>query len=69
MYIGLRQKVEYKDGTSITSFIDFDPRYINGKIDYYESRKLDARKNLSLCDESEKDEFARRVENTNGVAI
>lgn len=67
MYIGLRQKVEFKDGTSITSFIDFDPRYINGKIDYYEKRRLEARKNLELCAEAEKDDFEARVENTNGV--
>ena len=49
MYIGLSQKTDYKDGTSITAFIDIDPAYINGKIDYYDKRKLVARKDLSKC--------------------
>lgn len=69
MYIGLQQRVEYKDGTTISTFIDFDPSYINGKIDYYDKRKLSARKNLELCDEVEKNDFSSKVENTNGVAL
>ena len=57
LYIGLSQLVEYKDGSSITSFIDMDPKYVGAKIDYYESRKLVARKNLELCNENTKDDF------------
>ena len=36
VYIGLQETKEYKDGTKIARFIDFDPAYINGKIDYYD---------------------------------
>ena len=68
MYIGLSQKTDYKDGTSITSFIDIDPAYLNVKIDYYDKRKLVARKNLAKCDPSERSDFDRKVENTNGIA-
>ena len=53
MYIGLSQKTDYKDGDSIKSFIDIDPAYINVKIDYYEKRKLVARKDLAKCSQSE----------------
>ena len=46
-----------------------DPKYVGAKIDYYESQKLVARKNLELCNESNKDDFTSKVNNTNGVAI
>ena len=36
MYIGMMQTKEYVDGSKVSSFIDFDPAYINGKIDYYD---------------------------------
>ena len=36
MYIGLQTTKEYKDGTKIQKFIDFDPAFVNGKIDYYD---------------------------------
>ena len=58
MYIGLRRREEFSDGQSITSFIDFDPEYINGKIDYYKGDELEARKNLEVCDASEQTDFA-----------
>ena len=48
-------------------FIDFDPTYINGKIDYYERRRLDARKNLELCGDDDREGFVSKVENTNGI--
>jgi len=35
MYIALAETTEYRDGTKITRFIELDPTYINGKIDYY----------------------------------
>ena len=35
MYIGLLETKEYKDGSTSSRFIDFDPAYVNGKIDYY----------------------------------
>ena len=40
VYIGLQETKEYKDGTKIARFIDFDPAYINGKIDYYDQSTL-----------------------------
>lgn len=69
MYIGLRETVEYRDGTRLSFFIDFDPAYINGKIDYYIKGSLDARKNLEICEESELTDFASKVDNTNGVVL
>ena len=36
MYIGMIQTKEYKDGSKVSNFIDFDPAYVNGKIDYYD---------------------------------
>ena len=69
LYIGLSQLVEYKDGSSITSYIDMDPKYVGAKIDYYESRKLVARKNLELCNENTKNDFEAKVNNTNGVVL
>ena len=67
LYFGLRETVEYSDGTRAFVFIDFDPTYINGKIDYYERRRLDARKNLELCGDDDREGFVSKVENTNGI--
>ena len=69
MYIGLTQKTDFKDGTTISSFIEIDPSILNVRIDYYEKRKLLARKPLQPCEEIEKSDFEEKVENTNGVTI
>ena len=61
--------MEYTDGTAISTFIDMDPRYVSAKIDYYERRKLVARKNLEKCDEIDKNDFEKKVNNTNGVTL
>ena len=50
MYIALAETTEYRDGTKITRFIELDPTYINGKIDYYTQGRLDARKDLLVCE-------------------
>ena len=50
-------------------FQPFDPAYINGKIDYYESDRLEARLDLGICDAAEMDDFALKVQNTNGVSF
>ena len=69
MYIGLQQKIEYKDGSTILRYIDFDEKYINVKIDYYKKSVLDARQDLELCDPAEKDDFAGKVAYSNGVVL
>lgn len=53
MYIGLQQDLEYRDGTKIQKFIDFDPAYVNGKIDYYDKNTLSARKDMPQCEDLE----------------
>ena len=40
MYIGLIEANEYKDGTVKDRFIDFDPAFVNGKIDFYDRDSL-----------------------------
>ena len=69
MYIGLRETKQYDDGRTVSSFIEFDEKFINGKIDYFEKDDLMARKNLLKCDDDQRDDFASKVDNTNGVTI
>ena len=69
MYIGLQEKAEYKDGSTITTYIPFDKRFINVKIDYYNRSNLEARQDLQLCDPVEMEDFALKVNNTNGVEL
>ena len=66
LYIGLMQTKEYKDGSKVTSFIDFDPRYLNGKIDYYESSSLQARKDMPLCENLS--DYQGKITNSNGLS-
>ena len=67
MYIGLQETKEYKDGTKIARFIDFDPAYINGKIDYYDQSTLQARKDMPLC--GDRDEFADKIRYSSGLSM
>ena len=67
MYIGLQETKEYKDGTKISKFIDFDPAYINGKIDYYDQATLKARKDMPTCEN--RDDFEEKIRNSSGLSI
>ena len=67
MYIGLQETKEYKDGTKISKFIDFDPAYVNGKIDYYEQATLKARKDMPACEN--RAEFEEKIRNSSGLSI
>lgn len=65
MYIGLQQTTEYKDGSKVQRFIDFDPAYVNGKIDYRDQNDLQARKDMPSC--ADIDDYYGKVENSNGL--
>jgi len=65
IYIGLYQTKEYKDGSKISKFIDFDPAYLNGKIDYYDRDSLSARKDMPICTDFE--DFNKKVRNSSGL--
>ena len=67
MYIGLQQDLEYRDGTKIQKFIDFDPAYVNGKIDYYDKNSLSARKDMPQCEDLE--DFRKKIENSDGLLL
>ena len=67
MYIGLRQTIEYTDGSKEYQFLDMDPEYVNGKIDYYENGNLKARKNLGQCQDEDRDSYMKTVANSNGI--
>jgi len=67
MYIGLQQTKYYKDGTKISKFIDFDPAFVNGKIDYYDQSNLSARKDMPFC--ADFDDYSQKVRNSNGLTI
>lgn len=67
MYIGMQQTKEYKDGSKVSKFIDFDPAYINGKIDYYDQSNLQARKDMPQC--QDRDDFANKIRYSNGLTL
>ena len=67
MYIGLLETKEYTDGSKVSRFIDFDPAYVNGKIDYYDRTKLQARKDMPYCQDMK--DFETKIENSNGLAM
>ena len=69
MFIGLRSTTEYDDGKKEYQFIDMDPAYINGKIDYYENRQLEARQDMSVCGEEDERVFTDTVKNSNGIEL
>ena len=67
MYIGLLETKEYKDGSTSSRFIDFDPAYVNGKIDYYNQNQLEARKDMPQC--VDRKDFQDKIRNSNGLTM
>ena len=67
VYIGLRETNEFTDGSKVDEFIEFNPAYINSKVDFYENASLVARKDLPLCSPQERSAFEERVKNSNGI--
>ena len=63
MYIGLTETIEYKSGDKITRFIQFDPQYINGKIDFYNKGRLEARQDLLNCEQELLPDFDEKAKN------
>ena len=69
MFIGLRNTTEYDDGRKEYEFIDLDPTYINGKIDYHKNRNLTARQDMSACEGEDEKAFNETVKNSNGIQL
>lgn len=46
VFIGLKETTEFSDGSKAENFIEFDPSFINSKVDFYDNASLVARKNL-----------------------
>ena len=59
MYIGIRDQVEYLNGTFSSPLIPFDERYINSKIAYYRNGALEQRVDLPACED--KEDFNRKI--------
>ena len=66
MYIGIREVTEFQNGSIAQPLIQFDDRYINSKIAYYEDGQLTNRVNLTYCDDQE--DFSGKVKFTTGLA-
>ena len=67
MYIGLQQTTEYGDGSKVSRFIDFNPAYVNGKIDYRDENDLQARKDMPGCEDI--NDYQNKIQNSNGLTI
>ena len=67
MYIGIREKIQFKNGTVEAPLIAFNDSYINSKVAYYQNGILDARIDLPACDDLE--DFTKKVKYTSDLTV